>query len=376
MTDVIVIGGGVVGATAAYHLARSGVRVTLVDRADLGQATAAGAGIISPGTSIKPPAPFFPLSFQAVKYYPQLLVQLAEDGETETGYAVVGAIFIATSEDEAARLPAILRQAEERRASGMLNIGETTLVSGKEAQELFPALADIHGGLFASGSARVDGRLLRDALQRGAEKHGATILRGSAEPVHENGRITHVTVDHTAYAADTVIIAGGAWSNALGERLGVRIPVSPQRGQILHLEMPAVETGRWPIITGFHSHYILTWPSNRVVAGATREDASGYDYRLTAGGVHEALGEALRVAPGLRDATVKEIRIGLRPSSPDQLPILGVAPGIDNLFVATGHGPSGLQLGPYSGAAVADLALGKSIELDLTPYAATRFQDG
>lgn len=376
MADVIVIGGGIVGAAAAYHLARSGVRVTLVDRADLGQATAAGAGIISPGTSVKPPAPFFPLAFQAVRYYPQLLAQLAEDGETETGYAVVGAIFIAVSEEEAARLPVILRQAEERRASGMLNIGETRLVSGQEAKALFPPLAAIHGGLVVSGAARVDGRLLRDALQRGAEKHGATILRGSAEPVRERDRITHVMVDGRTHAADAVIVAGGAWSNALGERLGVRIPVSPQRGQILHLEMPGVETGRWPIITGFHSHYLLTWPQSRVVAGATREDDSGYDYRLTAGGVHEALGEALRVAPGLRNATVREIRIGLRPASPDQLPILGAAPGIANLFVATGHGPSGLQLGPYSGAAVADRALGKPVELDLTPYAATRFQRG
>ena len=174
-------------------------------------------------------------------------------------------------------------------------------------------------------------------------------------------------------AADAVIVAGGAWSNSLGDALGVRLPVYPQRGQILHLELPGVTTTTWPVILGFHAHYLLTFPEQRVVAGATREHDSGYDDRMTAGGVHEALGEALRVAPGLAAATLHEVRIGLRPASPDNLPILGRAPGLDNVFVATGHGPSGLQLGPYSGAAAADLAQGKAVELDLEPFSAARF---
>jgi D-amino-acid dehydrogenase len=375
MNEVIVIGGGIVGASAAYRLARANVRVTLIDRADQGQATAAGAGIISPATSVRPSPPFFALAFHAVKYYPEMLDYLAEDGETTTGYTQAGAIFVATNDEEAAQLPGIMETAAERRDAGMLNIGETTLISGKEAKELFPALADVVGAIYATGSARVDGRLLRDALRRGAEKHGATVRSGSAEPVRENGRITHVTVDGESLPADAVIVSGGAWSNALGERLGVHIPVYPQRGQILHLDMPGTETGHWPIVLGFHSHYMLTWPGGRVVAGATREHDSGYDYRMTAGGVHEALSEALRIAPGLYHATLHEIRIGLRPASPDQLPMLGQAPGIENLFVATGHGPSGLQLGPYSGAAVADLVCGKPLEADLAPFDAGRFQD-
>lgn len=375
MSEVVVIGGGVVGASAAYRLARANVRVTLIDRADPGQATAAGAGIISPATSVRPSPPFFELAFHAVKYYPQMLEQLAEDGETMTGYTQAGAIFVATTDEEATRLPDLMEAASARRDAGMRNIGETALLSGKEAKELFPALADVAGALYATGSARVDGRLLRDALRRGAEKRGATLRYGSAEPILEHGRIARVTVDGESLPAEAVIVAGGAWSNALGERLGVRIPVYPQRGQILHLNMPGTETGHWPIVLGFHSHYMLTWPGGRIVAGATREHDSGYDYRMTAGGVHEALSEALRIAPGLYGATLHEIRIGLRPASPDQLPMLGQAPGIENLFVATGHGASGLQLGPYSGAAVADLACEKPVEADLTPFDAGRFRD-
>ncbi|MBX6341940.1 MAG: FAD-dependent oxidoreductase, partial [Thermomicrobiaceae bacterium] len=227
--------------------------------------------------------------------------------------------------------------------------------------------------LFVSGSARMDGRRLRDALQRAAQRRGATVLRGDARPVREGDRVTAVEVDGRRIGADAVIVAAGAWSPRIGEQVGVRIPVYPQRGQILHLEVPGAAAGRWPIVLGFHSHYILTFPESRVVAGATREDGAGYDVRMTAGGVHEALSEALRVAPGLASATLREVRIGLRPASPDHLPLLGRAPGLANVYLATGHGPSGLQLGPYSGAAVADLALGLRVDLDLAPYAPGRF---
>ena len=116
--DVIVIGGGIVGASAAYRLARAGALVTLIDRADAGQATAAGAGIISPGTSTRPQAAFFPLALQAVAYYEELLAQLAEDGETQTGYETVGLLHLATSEEEAAQLPGLLRLFEQRREAG------------------------------------------------------------------------------------------------------------------------------------------------------------------------------------------------------------------------------------------------------------------
>ncbi len=374
MDDVMVIGGGIVGASAAYRLARSGVRVTLIDRADPGQATAAGAGIISPGTSYKPPSAFYPLAFRAVAYYEELLAQLAEDGEAHTGYETVGLLHIATSEEEAARLPELSSLFQERRAAGVKNLGDIQLLEAHEAQQLFPALGAIHGAIYTSGAARVDGRLLRDALRRAAQRHGASLVTGSAALARGDGDTIQVAINHEMRSAGAIILAGGAWSGALAGTLGLHVPVYPQRGQILHLTLPDVETSRWPVVVGFHSHYLLTFPTNRVVAGATREHDSGFDVRMTVGGVHEVLSEALRVAPGLAGATIQEMRIGLRPASPDGLPILGRAPGVENIFLATGHGPSGLQLGPYSGAVVADLLLGRPIEIDLAPFAAERFQ--
>jgi D-amino-acid dehydrogenase len=385
MSDVLVVGGGIVGASAAYHLTRRGATVTLVDRADDGQATAAGAGILSPGTSYKPPTAYFPLAFRAVAYYDELLTALAEDGERETGYEVVGLLHVAIDDDEAARLPELFQLIAERAAAGAPQLGTVERITGDEARRLFPVLSpDVLGAIATSGAARVDGRRVRQALLRAAERHGATLVQGSATLVYtgqdDARRAVGVSVALADSAheermlADAVIVAGGAWSAGLLAGHAA-LPVYPQRGQILHLNLPHTETARWPVIVGFHSHYLLTFPERHVVAGATREHAAGFDVRMTAAGVHEALGEALRVAPGLQDATVREVRIGLRPASPDGLPMLGRMPRVENLYVATGMGASGLQLGPYCGALAADLALSTPppADLDLTPYLPDRF---
>src|SRR6266508_5667428 len=168
--DVIVIGGGLVGWSAAYRLARAGLGVTVVDRADPGQATAAGAGIISPGTTFRPLPAFYPFARAAVAYYPTLLAELAEDDETDTGYEAVGSLFIARNEDEAAQLPATLRIMIDRRDGGTGHIGDLTMLDGKQARDLFPPLADLPAAIHLAGAARMDGRRLRDSLRRAAEK--------------------------------------------------------------------------------------------------------------------------------------------------------------------------------------------------------------
>ncbi len=375
MDDIIVVGGGIVGASAAYHLARAGAQVTLIDQAQPGQATAAGAGIIAPGTGFGQSTAFFTLAFRAVDYYEELLAHLAEDGESNTGYETVGMLHIATSEDEAARLPILLRLLEERLAAGVKNLGAVRLLDSQETRSLFPPLGVVHGAIHIPGAARLDGRLMREALRGAAQLRGARIVVSGREAtlVREGKRVTQVLVDGKPLVAHTVILAAGAWSGQFAQTLGVSLPVYPQRGQILHLQGPA-EASRWPIVMGFHSHYLLTFPVGRVVAGATREHHAGFDVRETAGGVHEVLSEALRVAPGLANTTLKEIRVGLRPATPDGLPILGCVPQVENVFLATGHGASGLQLGPYSGALVASLASGHEPKLDLSPYSVERFQ--
>lgn len=372
MTRAIVIGGGIVGASAAYHLGKAGVETTLIDRHDSGHASAAGAGIISPGASAHSLPAYFPFAQACTSYYPTLVAELAELGQTDTRYDVVGELILARTDEEFANLPSLAALYNERRDGGMPNVGAVTPVDDQTAREMFPALAPIHGALHVAEAARVDGDFMRNALVAGAIRLGVKVVSGSAALLTNGRRVTGVSLDGDDLLADAVVVATGAWTNALLEPLGVSVAVEPQRGQILHMTVPDTDTSRWPILGGTGSQYMLAFGPNRVVSGATRETGSGFDVRMTPGGLQSVFNHAMTVAPGLASATVREIRIGLRPLSADGLPYLGLVPGIDGLVMATGHGASGLQLGPYSGLVAANLALGESVDIDMTPLAVDR----
>lgn len=373
MYDAIVIGGGVVGASTAYHLAREGVDTALLDRDDDGRATDAGAGILSPATSSRTgDDAWFEFATRAVEYYPELVERLEADGY-ETGYARRGLLAVAVSDDEIDALEATsTRIAERQNRLGTPAPGTIEHLSAPEARDRFPPLADAHRALAYEDGARVDGRLLARALRAAGEDHGLEPVRASAEWIDPGDPLGVETADGKRYEADAVVIAGGAWSSAFGDRLGIEIPVEPQRGQIAHLDCDR-GTADWPVVKGFRGHYLVPWSGGRVAVGATRETGSGFDPRTTAGGVREVLAEALRVAPGLADATLAEVRVGLRPVSTDRRPILGPAPGAEDVYLATGHGATGLQLGPYSGKCVAEVVHGIEPETDLSAFSPGRF---
>ena len=373
--DAVVIGGGLVGVSTAYHLVRGGARTLLVDAADRGRATDAGAGILSPETNTRDPDAWVQFALRAVAYYPTLLECLAADQAGETGYARCGLLVVAAAEDEwdafAAARTTIFDRREQRRTPSDEDLSE---VSPVEARRMFPPLAAVRGAIYYRHAARVDGRLLSRAVRAAAERRGLTAMQGRVDRlIVDGGRLTGVVVDGTAVATPQAAIAGGAWSQRFGDQLAVRIPVDPQRGQIVHLRKPHLPTAGWPIVSAFHGHYIVPWPDGRVVIGATRETGSGFDPRITAAGVREVLGEALRVAPGLADWEIHEMRVGLRPLSADGLPVLGPVPGVEGVYLATGHGPTGLQLGPYSGKVTADFVLGRRPDIDLTAFRVSRF---
>lgn len=373
--DAVVVGGGLLGTATAYHLVRAGARTLLVDRADTGRATDAGAGILSPETNSRDPEAWFRLAVEAVAYYPALIDQLRGAQAGDTGYARCGQLVVAATDDEIEPFERARRIVFERqRARGLPRPEDLHEVSPAEARELFPALAQVHGAIYSRGAARVDGRLLNRALRTAAEAAGLVVRTGVVERLAREGdAVGGVVVDGESVAAGAVAIAGGAWSQTFAAQLGVTIPVAPQRGQIIHLGLRGTDTSRWPMISAFHHHYLVAWPDSRVVAGATRETGSGFAPHTTAAGVREVLGEALRVAPGLAAAEIREIRVGLRPFTVDTLPVLGPVPGVQGIFLITGHGPTGLTLGPFSAKVVAAQMLGKAAETDLSPFSIARF---
>ena len=379
--DVLIIGGGIVGSAVAYECARAGLRTLLLDRADRGRATDAGAGIITLLSGrFELGEAWSDFALAAAQHYPPLVAALQEAGQSDTGYARCGMLSVAIDEDELMPFQNSARHLRERLAISGYTEEDYKLISSSQAQALFPPLRLPLGAMYDRFAARVDGRRMARALQGAAAYHGAKIIEESVLRILRgpDGSVQGVETNRTVYHPGRVILAGGAWSSEFGEQLQLRLPIAPQRGQIAHMQLPeesAPPTEDWPIVGGFHGHYLVSWPGRRVVAGATRESGTGYDHRQTAGGINEVLREALRVAPGLADATFLELRIGFRPATPDGLPVLGEAPGTPNLFLATGHGASGLHLGPYSGLQAARWAQGAALDENLPAFSATRFGD-
>jgi D-amino-acid dehydrogenase len=360
----IVVGAGILGASTAYHLAKAGANVTLVDRKDLGQATDAAAGIICPWLSQRRNQAWYQLAKNGASYYHSLIQQLEAIGEIDTGYDQVGAISLHTEDEKLERL---VERAQKRRLDAP-EIGEITRLSPGETKLAFPPLAKQYRSVFVSGAARVNGRALRQSLVNAASKQGAVILQGNASLIFQEKQITGVQVEGRTLRSDQVIVTAGAWANELLQPLGVHFLVTYQKGQIVHLQLPNTQTGNWPVVIPPNDQYILAFEEGRIVVGATHENEAGFDYRVTAGGLQEIFNKALLVAPGLANCTMLEARVGFRPFTPGFLPVIGALPGYEGLLIANGLGASGLTMGPYLGSELAKLALGKPTEIELSKY--------
>lgn len=365
MRKIIVIGAGILGASTAYQLAKSGAAVTIIDRKDAGQATDAAAGIICPWLSQRRNKAWYALAKGGAAYYPSLIEQLEEDGETETGYHQVGAISLHT---ELHKIAAMEERALKRREDAP-ELGEVRRLSAAETSAMFPVLEEKFEAVHVSGAARVNGRALRDALLRGAQKYGAQLVEGSAELLFTNDReVIGAKVGETTFEADKVLVTAGAWAKELLSPLGIELQVNGQKAQIVHLQLENTQTDHWPVVMPPTNQYILAFDDGQIVIGATHEDDVEGDYRVTAGGLHEVLDKALQIAPGLAEGTFTEARVGFRPFTPSFLPIMGEVPNAKGLLLANGLGASGLTVGPFLGEQLAKLALGEPLEIDLSLY--------
>lgn len=379
--SVAVVGGGIVGSAIAYHLAREGVGTTLFDRRDAGRATDAGAGIVAPATSSRTGSdPWFAFAVEAASYYRELVAALEADRVTDHGYATADLLSVAVDADEVEPFETAKRRTERRAEEyGTPAPGTFQEISIERARELFPPLSDAERAIVYRDQARVNGRAFAAALREAGEEHGLEVERTDVTGIEtergdaDGATVSGVVVDGNDREFDAVVVAGGAWSDEFADALGLEIPVEPQRGQIVHLAVDA-DTGDWPIVSPFRHKYVVPWPDGRVAVGATREDGTGFAPQATLAGLHDVYGEALRVASGLRDAEPVETRVGLRPVSRDGLPVLGRVPGVNGAYLATGHGPTGLTLGPYSGRVVADLVRGVEPDTDCSAFDPARFR--
>lgn len=365
-SDAIVIGGGVIGASIAYYLSKAGVKVTLVERGQIGmEASNAASGVLS-SPLLRERDPYSRLSVESLRMFQELGPELQETCGVDIEFLRCGDLGLAMTEDEANEYQVLGRQVSE--AGGNARWMDFDSLHDYEPE----AGPDILGGFYMPEVCRVNNQRLSLAFARSAEWQGARILPGTEVVglVRSGLTITGVRLPEDEIYADHIIMAAGPWTRALAESVGGDIPVRPVRGLNLNLQ----PVGR-SIRSIVHGSWGLLVPraDGSVIAGATVEEA-GFDCRVTGGAVQDILNVVTSLIPSLRDAKLNWALAGLRPGSPDDAPMLGPVPGWDGLLVATGHFRNGILLSPITGKLIADLITGEKPEL-LEHFSPRRFRE-
>jgi glycine oxidase len=371
--DLIVVGGGVVGASVAFHLAREGISVSLLERDGLAAgASGAAAGMLAPIGEAAAPGPLLRLGLLALRGFEGLCEELRERSGIDPQYVSSGALRIALTDDEAQAL-----HARTRAVAGDPELGvELEWLEPAAARALEPTLSFATRG--ASWSPR-EGHVLSPVLTRayaaGAAALGARIETGV--PVEglwcDGDRVLGVRTPTGPRAAGAVVLCAGAWTpGCVGWLPSPRpelLPVVPVRGQIVALE--ARRPGPGIIVSGTRA-YLVPKRDGTLIVGATEEHV-GFDCRVTAAGVRGLLDAAPSLLPELASASFRGAWAGLRPGSPDGLPALGAWPGARGLFVAAGHHRNGVLLSAVTGRWVADMVRGKGLPEEACAVALERF---
>lgn len=369
--EVVVIGGGIIGATITYALARRGRQVTLVERETIGNGTSqATAGIVSPLDQRHYPPELVELLSRSLHSYPWLVATLEEETRLTIGYRQWGTLLLAETESELANLRELGSWLEQKGFHTDWLDGPTT----RETEPLVPI--HIQGGLLIEEGASVLVPQLVRAAVAGAQRYHAQVLEHTAVVKLEvaNDRVTAVHTVRERIPTDVVILSAGAWSGQLLAPLQLSIPTVPVKGQLILIDGSA----RRPLhILGSPSaaSYVVPRADGLIWSGTTVERGR-WSTRPTAQGLWQCIDTVRRLAPSLLDEEVQTVGAGLRPSSADDQPILGKIPGYRNLWIATGHFRLGIMLAPVTADLLADAIETESDAAIPALFSPSRFLQG
>ncbi|MYS88070.1 MULTISPECIES: glycine oxidase ThiO [Streptomyces] len=372
-SDVLVVGGGIIGLVTAWRAAQRGLATAVVDPEPGGGAAQVAAGMLAAVTELHyGEQTLLGLNLASARRYPDFAAELTEQTGHDLGYRRCGTLAVALDADDRAHLRELHALQQQ---SGL----ESQWLSGRECRRLEPMLAPgVRGGLRVDGDHQIDPRRLAGALVAACERTGVVFHRAWAErlTVVRDRATGAVTDDGTPLDAGQVVLAGGSLSGRLaGVPEDVLPPVRPVKGQVVRLTMPQrhgsflSRTVR-AVVRGSHV-YLVPRESGELVIGATSEEL-GWDTTVTAGGVYELLRDAHELVPGITELPLTETRAGLRPGSPDNAPLLGPT-GLEGLSLATGHYRNGVLLTPVTGDAMAHVLTTGELPEEARPFTPKRF---
>jgi glycine oxidase len=354
MMDVIVVGSGVIGCAIASELARRGAGVEVLDNRPIGMgATQASAGILAPYLEAREGSPLLDIAVRSLELYDDFVARTADESGVPVLYRRTGTLDLAFDDRELHELQETARVLAARGVAA-------SLVDGRGARIEEPHAADdVAGALLVDAHGFVAASDLTRALAAAARRHGAKFLEqchvraiGRQEPD------VVVETDKGSLRANAVVLAAGTWSGQIDiHGTQARVPVRPVRGQLLSLAWRGTPLRR---VTWSGRCYMVPWENNTVLVGATAEEA-GFDERATVAGVRDLLEGVCDVTPHAWTAGFREARVGLRPATPDAMPIIGFSNAVDGLMYATGHFRNGILLAPLTAALVAEALVDRRV---------------
>jgi glycine oxidase len=364
--EVIVVGGGVIGCSIAYYLAKDGARVTVLERGEIGgEASSASAGMLAPLAEVEDAGPFQDLALAGLRMFPDLAEALEQESGVDIEHLRSGILRLALTEADAEHL----RNFTNCRPPPGL---ELHWLEPEELCALEPGVsAKARGALYSPEEHQVNADRLVQALARAAEARGVVLRKHMTVTglATQGTRVLGVRISDGTLYGGHVALAAGAWTPTLVKDLGVNMPIFPARGQIMAL--PASRAALRHILWG-EGGYLVPKANGFIFAGATVEQV-GFRRNTTVKGLNQLRRMTTSLAPRLAANDTVDAWAGLRPGSADALPILGPVPGWEGLSVASGHFRNGILLSPITGQLIARSILDGSTNEALAPFGPARF---
>ncbi len=365
--EVVIVGGGVAGCATGYYLAKAGVGVTIIEREGVGtQASGYSAGGLNPLQGAGIPGPLGPLAMESFRMHRSLWGPLGDESGVDFHPKTVSGLRLASDDSE-------IEELQET-----LDIFEATedfsahWIDAQDVREVEPRVASgFLRALYTYGNAALDSYLFTLALSKAAQIMGATVRQGAVTGLERTtgDRASGIVLEDGELDCDVVVLASGPWSAEAERWIGSPIPVEPYKGEILRMDLPGP-----PLASDLSSgHTSLYQRAQGLVWIGATEERRGFDREPSQSARQTLIDGAIELMPAMSEAKLVKHTACLRPLTPDWLPIIGRAPNLDNVYLATGAGKKGILISTGMGKAVADLITDGRTALPVEPFAPERF---